>query len=662
MRIIGIRLYDTKWHTINKILKPGWFPFGDFPEPEDDKPYILTDRTETEKGLYDLHENNPHIEVGCLVGMNGAGKSTLLDILYRLINNYAVTVLGTKMDNKHGRHLRYAEGLKADLYYELEGGLYKISCDNSTVCFYRQNNNGLFVKHAIRTGELSEFDQFFYTISNNYSLYSLNEDEYDEKIKLRKDDKDEYNAINGDWVGGLFHKNDGYLSPTVITPYRVSGSVDIEKENGLAMQRIAAMSVLGVAKGQPSILDGYRAVSVKYRINRSYKRKIESDYNSKWKSKITESLFNAILKEFEDVWESKLGNNLDRFDERKGEDFSTVTFNKATKKELILHYLSYKTMKICMTYDDYYALFEVDNLLAWNKQAESIISGMPIYDEWVRRHKQQFINVVEKLLNPQYDSHINLKIRQCINYMKRSVYEGDEGEAAIKTIIKDEKVETFDDAALLLPPAFFKIDLKLEKDGVEAKDDEEGKLMTISTLSSGERQLLYTMSYVLYHLKNIQSVKNTDNCHQYNHINLIFDEAELYYHPDYQKQFVKKLIDYIARCNLDSSIIKSINVIIATHSPFVLTDILTQNTLYLANGKKMDVERQTFGANYYDMLHDSFFFKDTAIGSVATKRIKEWLTSVNDSGEIAKRIDVDEVESLIGDPLIVNYILSGSHV
>lgn len=277
MRIIGIRLYDTKWYTINKILKAGWFPFGDFPEPENDKPYFLPDRTETVRCLYDLYENNPHIEVGCLVGMNGAGKSTLLDILYRLINNYAVTVLGSKMDNKHGRHLRYADGLKADLYYVLEGVLYKISCDDNIVQFFRQNNNGIFVKHAIRTGELSEFDQFFYTISNNYSLYSLNEDEYDERIKLRKDEKDEYMAINGDWVGGLFHKNDGYLSPIVITPYRVSGSVDIEKENGLAMQRIAAMSVLGVAQGQPSILDGYRAVSVKYRINRSYKRKIESD-------------------------------------------------------------------------------------------------------------------------------------------------------------------------------------------------------------------------------------------------------------------------------------------------------------------------------------------------------------------------------------------------
>ncbi len=28
----------------------------------------------------------------------------------------------------------------------------------------------------------------------------------------------------------------------------------------------------------------------------------------------------------------------------------------------------------------------------------------------------------------------------------------------------------------------------------------------------------------------------------YHHINLIFDEAELYYHPEYQRQYIRKAI------------------------------------------------------------------------------------------------------------------------
>ena len=122
---------------------------------------------------------------------------------------------------------------------------------------------------------------------------------------------------------------------------------------------------------------------------------------------------------------------------------------------------------------------------------------------------------------------------------------------------------------------------------------------------------------------------------------------------------MKKLIDYIDRCNLNKEIIKSINVIIATHSPFVLTDILTQNTLYLSKGERKTVEQQTFGANYYDMLHDSFFFKDTALGGVATKRIKEWLTGKNEKG--VESVD-EEVLSLIGDPLITQCLMSGYYV
>lgn len=658
MRIIGIKLYNTKWHTINKILKAGWFPFGDFPEPEEGKPYYLPQRSEIVAKLYDLHENNPHIEVSCLVGMNGAGKSTLLDILYRLINNYAVKVLGSKKDNQHGRYLRYADGLKADLYYELDGCLYKISCKDRKVRFYEQEPNGYFREHEVKTEDLSEFDHFFYTISNNYSLYSLNKSEYNEERLEKRDGKDVPISINGNWVDGLFHKNDGYLSPIVITPFRERGSVDVEIENDLAMQRIAAIAVLGSANGEPSVLDGYKAVSVKYTIDRLYKNKIDSIYDNKWRRKLREPFFDAILGEFGRVWALKLGDKLKRFRDKKDNVYS----ERASKEELILQYLSYKTFKICMTYDDYYSLFKVDEVLNADVNKESVaVSAFPVYDGWIKKHKKLFYKVVNRLCNHKLDSHINLKIRQCLNFVDSSVYTKDEGIVDIVTIIKGKTVETFDDAVRLLPPSFFSIDLKLKKTDNEEMEKKKEEI-TISTLSSGERQMLYTMSYVLYHVKNIQSVKNSGNCHQFHHINLIFDEAELYYHPEYQKQFVKKLIDYIAKCNLDNRIIKSINVIIATHSPFVLTDIFTQNTLYLVDGKRKMVERQSFGANYYDMLHDSFFFDDTALGSVSTKRIKEWLTGVNEKGEKVARIDEMEAQGLIGDPLIVNYLLSGLHV
>lgn len=656
-RIIGIKLYKTRWRSVNKVLKGGWYPFGNYMEPQEDEPYFLPVRSCTVERLYDLYDNTTHIEVSCLVGMNGAGKSTLLDVFYRIINNYAVTVLGGKMDNKHGRHLRYAEGLNADLYYELENKVFRIKCRDQEVELYEQDKCGFLQKQTLTVGDLTGFDNFFYTISNNYSLYSLNEREYKEKLTIEENGEEKEERINGDWVGGLFHKNDGYLSPIVITPYREAGSINIEKENGLALHRIAAIAVLGTAQKEPSVLDGYRVKAIKYRLNRSYKRKIDAKYIESWKDDIDDkNYFDRILSTFEDVWAKKLGSRLDKHEEPEVKAKNPLF---PTRKDLILEYLAYKSFRICATYDDYYELFNMKGLLNSYKDNKNFISGL--YFGWEQRNKQNFEDVVNRLCDSQYDSHINLKVRQCLEYADNLVYNSEEDEIDIETLVKGKKVDTFDEAVLLLPPAFYNIDLVLESDNNEEEDEEKAPV-TVSTMSSGERQMLYTMSYVLYHLKNIQSVKTSNNCHKYNYINLVFDEAELYYHPDYQRQFVKKLIDYIYRCHLDNNIIKSINIIIATHSPFVLTDILTQNTLYLDNGKPKAVYNQTFGANYYDMLHDSFFFKDTALGGVATQRIKEWLKGKNENDESVDALTDNEVQSLIGDPLIVNYLLSGYHV
>lgn len=641
MRIIGIYLRESKWHSVNKILKSGWYPFGNYLEPKDNVQFILPKRSPVERNLYDLYPNNPHIEVSCLVGMNGSGKSTLLDIMYRLINNFSVKVLGTRTDNKHGRHLKYASGVNADLFYELDDVIYKIECKGDEVYLYHKVGKE-FTKIEIIPEDLSCFDHFFYTISNNYSLYALNDIEYEEEDN--NGDK-----INGDWVDGLFHKNDGYLSPIVITPFRERGSIDIEKENELALQRIMAISVLSVAKASPSLIMGYKPKAIEYSIDRRYVKRVREECLSKWKHLIKEELLNAVLDEFKKVWEGYLGDRLKIHEETN----KSNVLMYVSRKELILSYLAHKAFKICTIYDDYYKLFDTGHLI---EKGNTIFASPETIAFFLKDWHEKIKDVVERLNNPKFDSHINLKIRQCLNFVDSFQYNEEKGTRIISDLIEGKKVETFDEAVLLLPPAFFTMDLVLEK------DDGSGKEIAISRMSSGERQLLYSLSYILYHLKNIQSVKQSENSHPYHHINLVFDEAELYYHPDYQRMFVMQLIEYINRCNLDSEIIKSINVIIATHSPFVLSDILTNNTLYLEEGKPKFVANQTFGANYYDMFHYSFFFRDTALGDVSTQRIREWLQRKNSTNQNERDFDYDELQSMIGDPIILSYLLSNYKV
>ena len=61
---------------------------------------------------------------------------------------------------------------------------------------------------------------------------------------------------------------------------------------------------------------------------------------------------------------------------------------------------------------------------------------------------------------------------------------------------------------------------------------------------------------------------------------------------------------------------------IVTHSPFILTDMLDNNVIYLSKNGKQKPNKRTFAANIYDLLDDHFFLKDT-IGDVALKQIDD---------------------------------------
>ena len=112
--------------------------------------------------------------------------------------------------------------------------------------------------------------------------------------------------------------------------------------------------------------------------------------------------------------------------------------------------------------------------------------------------------------------------------------------------------------------------------------------------------------------------------HHNNHINLIFDEAELYYHPEYQRQYVKRLLERMAMCHINRTNIRSINIIIITHSPFILSDIPEPNILFLHRGNELAETEpsHTLGANVYDLLRNGFFL-DYAIGDLVQMKLQE---------------------------------------
>ena len=99
-----------------------------------------------------------------------------------------------------------------------------------------------------------------------------------------------------------------------------------------------------------------------------------------------------------------------------------------------------------------------------------------------------------------------------------------------------------------------------------------------------------------------------------------------------------------------------INVIITTHSPFVLSDIPDANILCLKKGEPhrgAEVLKRTFCANVYDLLANQFFMSEF-VGEFAHEKLDLLIKMVNQK----KRLREDEYQrlkaevNLVGDDFI----------
>ena len=657
MQLLGIYLYKQTPKAVRKVLVPDWYPFGDYKRPGKGRPVrIKQNWKETAAFKVYQREGLPEITVNCIVGMNGAGKSTLLDLLYMSINNMAVRLLGKKAKLQSGRSLSYARGLYADFFFLCEENQYRISCrDIQTKLYILNEETKSFRILSIRNNDdaKSILSKLFYTISTNYSLYAFNQSEYVAEEDEPADPEEALVVgIDGEWLSGLFHKNDGYFTPIVITPYRETGNISVQKENRLASQRIMALALLQKAQNV-SFIDRYEPTILHYEFDKDYKSKTEKTYQQSIIEQYDGLDIRHVIRSFETAWEQVF------FEEH---DDETVADEYHDQYEMALFYMAYKSVKICMTYEDYRKAFGVNKLI-------KVCKNLDDFTKYVSREVPAKAKaVIRKLMNERIDNrgdknHITLKLFICKDYIE-SLYDNNPQwsnyeDKPVGMIIAGKNIKTFNDAVSLLPPAFYHCNMKFSKRddlpvvqdsswGITLKDS-----FSLSKMSSGERQMLYSLSYVLYHIKNIQSVREDENRVAYHNICLIFDEAELYFHPDYQRRFLGMLLESLSWCNIDIEKIHSIQILIVTHSPFILTDMLVQNSLYLKEGKRKKVDRETFGANYYAMLNKSFFFEKRAIGDVSGRLIGEWIRLKNNKEQIS-----EEQMALVGDEVLRNYLKS----
>lgn len=621
-----------KVEAIQKVLynTDKWFYFyKGITISENNAQVEMTSEAKKDFSLYDTDELK--ISLCAIVGRNGTGKSSIVELLVRTINNLAAAMLGEGYNFSAAEHLHFIDYVFADLCFQIDNIVYILEAHGRhvTLRYYKASIQHYFIyKPYNREYDLLNQDDIeasyiplkrhkegrrvlktlFYTMMCNYSLYGFNYRDFLSEAtpaarlqKLHIKVKDENPTEDSLWLKGIFHKNDGYQTPIVLHPMREDGRLNVVKENDLAKERLAALLFYKDKSGNYPLrtINGDLHV-IALRIRPTANKKF-ADVNImevlgiKTNQNINKN-YDHVKKCILSFWNDKYG--------------ILANGNKKALYQDACDYVVYKTLKIVKNYKKYRPIFN-----------------------YLSKGEFSYATLIQKLEPLALDfSHITKKLLQAINYLTTDMYADEDNYYNLDVLEQEMDVFGMKVAIKgkkhlikqnLLPPPVFDVDLIL------TKNEQENGIIPFSSISSGERQIAYTISNLMYHLVNVDSEWNDyykkDRAHleviKYHYMNVIFDEVELYFHPEMQRQYISIMLKMLQSVKFSN--IRGINIMMVTHSPFVLSDIPDSNVLCLGEGDS--VITKTLGGNIMEMLSNSFFMKNS-IGDA----IKEEIAAIAD--------------------------------
>lgn len=186
-------------------------------------------------------------------------------------------------------------------------------------------------------------------------------------------------------------------------------------------------------------------------------------------------------------------------------------------------------------------------------------------------------------------------------------------------------------------------------------------------VSSGELAMLRVFTRfnsIREIIKRKREIPNPNyNQTQITHLLFLIDEGEIGLHPTWQQQFLNTLIENLPRMFKDDGV-KSIQLVLATHSPFILSDVPNNHVIFLEKDEEgkckviknpLHDKKMTFGANIHSLLSDGFFMKEGLMGDFAKKKINQLIDDLLEKGNQLspeRKVEIQKMIPLIGEPII----------
>lgn len=139
---------------------------------------------------------------------------------------------------------------------------------------------------------------------------------------------------------------------------------------------------------------------------------------------------------------------------------------------------------------------------------------------------------------------------------------------------------------------------------------------------------------------------------------IMIDEVDLGLHPDWQRRWVKYVPTIISNIFINTEI----QLLLTTHSPIILSDLLKDDVSLIGDGAS-NYNFRTFANNIHELMAEQFFLQEGVVGAFAKSKIDYIITDLQENDvkddDILKKYEIIQKE--IGESMISNkvkYLLS----